>query len=66
MNPSKSPNPERTSLTGTAEGCESPVAALYAYPLTSPASEFDAFGPLFFLSSYTGPAAPLARGQFMH
>jgi CspA family cold shock protein len=32
--------------------------------LTSPASESDAFGPLFFLSSFTGPAAPFARGQF--
>jgi CspA family cold shock protein len=31
--------------------------------LTSPASEADAFGPLSFLSSRTGPAAPFARGK---
>jgi CspA family cold shock protein len=30
--------------------------------LTSPASETDAFGLLSLLSSFTGPAAPIARG----
>jgi cold shock protein len=32
--------------------------------LTSPASENDASGPLTFLSSFSGPAAPFARGYF--
>jgi CspA family cold shock protein len=54
---------------GTGVGalhCNRNHYALYKKPLTSPASEFDAFGPLFFLSSCTGPAAPFCARAFLH